>query len=194
MTGLPISVDGPATIGGVAVSGVAGTPNKLTVGGAVLTFHDFLLVPAIQMATNGTPPAPAAGVGARTVLAKGNMVTWSREIPAGWDQVSLNLLFTKQAAGAGNVHWSLSYKVVTFLTGMSLDGGFTTLDLGGVSVPAAAADSKYYIPPTTQAIATPPQAFGLPPLLEVILTRVNDGTDTYAGDAGLVSMTLSRTS
>lgn len=194
MTGLPVAIDGPATVGGVAITGTTGSPNKLSVGGAILTFHDFVLIPARMMATDGTAPAFGAAATPRVVLARGQSISWAREVPAGWDQVSLNLLFTKEAAGAGNVHWSLAYKVVNFLTGANLDGGFTTLDLGGVSVPTNAADSKYYIPGTSQAIATPVQAFGLPPLMSCQLTRVNDATDTYVGNVGLPAMSMSRTS
>lgn len=185
---------GDVELNGLTLSATPGTPNKFSVGGAILTFHDFVLIPAMHMATTGTVPAASAGVAPRIVLGKGGMVSWAREVPAGWDQVSLNLLFTKEAAGSGNAHWSIAYKVVNFLTGANLDGSFTTLDLGGVSVPTNVADSKYYIPPTSQTIATPVQAFGLPPLMVCQLTRVNDGTDTYAGNIGLPAMSMSRTS
>lgn len=185
---------GDVELNGVTLSTTPGSPNLFSVGGAVLTFHDFVLIPAMHMATTGTPPAAGAAATPRTVLGKGGLVAWAREVPAGWNQVSLNLLFTKEAAGSGNIHWSLAYKVVNFLTGANLDGSFTTLDQGGVSVPTNAADSKYFITPNGQTIATPQQAFGLPPLMVAVLTRVNDGTDTYAGNAGLVAMSMSRTS
>lgn len=196
MTG-DLTVEGDVTVGGAVLSGTSGTPDILTVAGAIRTFHDFTLIPAKHMGTTGTPPGSAAATTTRITLARGDSVSWAREVPAAWDQVSLNLFFTKEVAGNGNVHWSLAYKVVNFLTGGGLDGSFTTLDLGGVSVPTTVAASKYYIPPTSQAILTPPQAFGLPPLMSVVLTRVNDATDTFgngtAEDIGLVAMSMSRT-
>lgn len=184
------------TLGTVPVTGTAGAPNIFKIDAALNTFHDFMLIPARGMTTSGTAAdQSSADTGVpRIILAKGGRAKWAREVPAGWNQISLNLLFTKEASGSGNMHWQIAYDVINFLTGDSLIGSVTTVNLGGVSVPSTAGDSKYYIPPETQAIAAPAQLFGIPPLILVSLTRVNDGTDTYTGNAGLVAMSMSRTS
>lgn len=193
MTGALV-VDGTVTVGDVELTGTSGSPNIFLIDGAINTFHDFAFIPATHMATDGTAPSASTAGAPRAVLAKGQQVTWAREVPAGWGQISLNILFTKEAAGSGNVHWSLDYQVVDFLTGESLAGTATTIDIGAVSVPTTALASKYYIPPGTQAILAPQQPFGIPPMIRVELTRINDGTDTYTGSIGVAAMSMSRTS
>jgi hypothetical protein len=185
------------TVGGVTLTGNT-TANTLAISAALNTFHDFTFTNAPSMTTDGTMTSAAGTVAGvpRVVLTKGQRIKWAREVPAGWSQVSLNFLWTKEAASTGNAHWSITYVVLNFLSAPAFDTTPTTVDLGGIAVPANPAQTaKYTISTGVQAVSTPAQAFGIPPLLIATLTRVNDATDTVStGEVSVVAMNLSRTS
>lgn len=201
-TNADVESKGTVTAPTVNVNGVAMTAsvpnNTLSINAALNTFHDFSFTNATELAHNGTFTSSAGTVAGvpRVVLAKGQRVKFAREVPAGWSQVSVNFLWTKEAASTGNAHWSITYIVRNFLSGVAFDSAPTTVDLGGIAVPANPAQtSKYTISTGVQAVSTPAQLFGIPPLLIATLTRVDDATDTVTtGDVSVVAMNTSRTS
>jgi hypothetical protein len=158
--------------------------DRLHVAGIYTNFHDVRFRSVHGNSTDGTPvPASAASIGVpRISLAKGQRMKWLEEAPAGWARSIISFAWCKEAAGVGNVHWRLEYQLVNFLAGTDIiTGAVTQVYDAAVAVPAAVGPVTYTI--TAAQIPTAPQAFGIPPLLECILTRINDGTDTYAGSA-----------
>jgi hypothetical protein len=133
--------------------------------------------------TNGIPRITLAKPGTKTIK-------WVQEAPAGWDNVINNFAWDKEAAGSGNVHWRMWAQVLNFLSAPDFDNGtMTQVWDSNVAVPGTVGQGVYTI--TTGNFATPPQVFGIPPVISMALQRIDDGGDTYSGAVSVGFQSLS---
>lgn len=170
---------------------------RLDVNGVYTNFHDVRFRHAIASDHNGTISGGAAGGDTsvpRVTFAKPGTkrLKWLEDVPAGWTGCGINFSWCKEVAGAGNVHWMLTYQIVNFLLGTDiLAGAVTTVYNTALAVPAGVGAIAYQI--TGAGFSTPAQAFGIPPLIMGSLSRIDDGTDTFAGAVSVPMTSLSLT-
>lgn len=167
--------------------------DRLVVAGTFRNFHEVRFRHAVLSTTSGTVTGGASGPGVpRVVLQKGQFLEWMEDVPPGWANAGTNFAWSKESPGSGNCHWRIEVDVLDFLTG-SDDvevGALGQVYDANVPVPATHDKLTYLI--TNGTYPTTPQVFGIPPCVHVVLTRVNDGGDTYSGPVSVTLTSLSQ--
>lgn len=169
--------------------GVTAWASLLAVG--AITTHDALYRWTADFEHNGTPiPMSATNPGVpRIGLAAGQRVKAVYEIPPGWETVAFRWGWTNESAGAGNVTWSLHYRLVRIGLETDLNTGAVTT----IAVPAITAPGQFVLtysnPALTAAIDLLP---GSAPFGQFLLATLERTGGTLVGQAGVMVNTVTR--
>lgn len=113
-------------------------------------------------------------------------------MPQWWGGFRVNVLWTKETAGSGNVNWRLDYRR-TYFADSNMFTAKTTTPMQTVAVPALAGD-RGYTENLGGDITTDPGGFvGDPSIVHCTISRIgNDVADTYGGSVSLVVLGVIR--
>lgn len=167
--------------------------DRLKVEGTFRNFHEVRFRSTLLATGSATVTGSGSGVGLpRMVFQKGQFLEWVEPIEPGWATTGVNFAWSKEEVGSGNAHWRLEVDVLNFLSGTDdvQTGSLTQIYDANVPVPATADRLTYLI--TNGQFASTPQVFGIPPLVHVVLTRVNDGGDSYSGPVSVTFTSVSQ--
>ncbi len=171
--------------------------NSIAVTVGAVTGHDAFYAYAADLRSNGTL-VNVAGTDAgldRWALANAATQRVKAVFAAqpGWDNMTVRFGWTAEDAGTGDVRWQVSYVLFYPILGESVNKAATVAATFTSTVPSQLG-AKYEFN-TVPAIATPVDgSIGSSPFVIVSVARLGaDAADTYAGAAGVFTITATRT-
>lgn len=132
----------------------------------------------------GTPTRLTTNGVDRWALGTGDSVIFTVRMPAWWAGFTVNMLWTKEAAGSGNVSFQLSYRRTTFADS-NLFTAKTTTTVATQAVPSAVGD-RGYTAGLGGTVSTPPGVLvGDPNIVHIEIARSATGNTYTAGDVSI---------